>query len=178
MPRAFTNGWSWLGDNLTIGPAFWANCWFYRLLTVSWVSSILLVFWVWRGQTSILSMPQLIILEQICSEIAGDAAKFVVWHLNNRKISDFGHKFCWIHIEWVLHWDNIRTLSSVVVVPTHYKMSYTFSGRVDCSIAPDKTQCKGKSIIVTGGMFVKCWEKSFWLCCFKQHFFSILEKAD
>lgn len=29
--------------------------------------------------------------------------------------------------------------------------AYSPSGPVDCSIAPDKSQCKGKSIVVTGG---------------------------
>lgn len=30
--------------------------------------------------------------------------------------------------------------------------AYTYTGGVDCTIPADKAQCKGKSIIVTGGM--------------------------
>lgn len=29
---------------------------------------------------------------------------------------------------------------------------YTYTGPVDCSVIPDKSQCKSKSVIVTGGM--------------------------
>lgn len=30
-------------------------------------------------------------------------------------------------------------------------MAYSPSGPIDCSIIPDKSRCKGKSIVVTGG---------------------------
>ncbi|KAK4941022.1 hypothetical protein LTR10_018942 [Elasticomyces elasticus] len=30
---------------------------------------------------------------------------------------------------------------------------YEYTGPVDCSVVPDKTQCSGKSVIVTGGRF-------------------------